>query len=94
MVFIFRHSVEECRSEMHNMETHINNRETEKTELEKEVNRLIIAVDNEGTIESPHSEHQEELQKQQQQQKQSLRQQEELRQQRQQEKQNRQEQLR
>ena len=61
------------------METHMNNRETEKTELEKEVNRLRIAVDNEGTIESPHSEHQEELQKQQ----------EELEQKRQQEKQNR-----
>ena len=57
------------------METHINNRETEKTELEKEVNRLRIAVDNEGTIESPHSEHQEELQKQ----KEAQRQQEELR---------------
>jgi len=49
-----RHSVEECRSEMTKMETHMNNRENEKTELEKEIARLRRAIENGGVTENPH----------------------------------------
>ena len=50
---------------MQKMETHMNNRETEKTELEKEVTGLRRAVENGGTMENHNPEHQEKLQKQQ-----------------------------
>jgi len=43
-----RHSVEECKSEMKKMETHMNNRENEKTELDKEISRLKRAIENGG----------------------------------------------
>ena len=50
---MFRHSVEECRAEMTKMETHMNNRENEKTELEKEISRLRRAIENGGVTENP-----------------------------------------
>jgi len=52
-----RRSVEECRSEMHKTETHMNNREDEKAELEKEVARLKRAIKNGGVTENPVKEH-------------------------------------
>jgi len=52
-----RHSVEECRAEMTKMETHMNNRENEKTELEKEISRLRRAIENGGVTENPGEEH-------------------------------------
>ena len=44
---------------MQKMETHMNNRETEKTELEKEVSRLRRAIQNGGVTANPHPEHAE-----------------------------------
>ena len=49
--------MEECRGEMTKMETHMNNRENEKTELEKEVLRLTRAIENGGVTEKPGEEH-------------------------------------
>ena len=52
---MFRHSVEECRAEMTKMETHMNNRENEKSELEKEVIRLKRNIEN-GEVTDNHIE--------------------------------------
>jgi len=55
-----RLSVEECRTEMHSMESKMNNRETEKITLEKEVTRMRRAIQNGGVTEHPeHEDHHE-----------------------------------
>eukprot|EP00092_Neocalanus_flemingeri_P073327 GFUD01090440.1.p1 GENE.GFUD01090440.1~~GFUD01090440.1.p1 ORF type:complete len:202 (+),score=53.55 GFUD01090440.1:42-647(+) len=54
-----RHSVEECRAEMQTMESHMNNRETEKSKLEQEVTRLRRAIQKGGVTEDPHPDHED-----------------------------------
>eukprot|EP00092_Neocalanus_flemingeri_P101270 GFUD01129486.1.p1 GENE.GFUD01129486.1~~GFUD01129486.1.p1 ORF type:complete len:196 (+),score=56.41 GFUD01129486.1:140-727(+) len=54
-----RHSVEECRTEMHKMETHMNDKETVNTKLEKEVTRLRRAIQKGGVTDDPHPDHED-----------------------------------